>query len=254
MMAEKLKILVVDDNKNFCRNVTDILELGDYEVVSAYDGFKALEMVKENGFDMVLMDIRMPGMDGVETFKKIKEVAPTTAVIMVTAYAVEDLIREALREGAFGALRKPVDFDQFMELIEKSIPNGKLILVVDDDESFCANLQDVLSDKGYRVSVSYDSKTAVDKARENNFDIMLIDLRLNGVNGLETYRSIRDFRPKAVAIIITGYPQEMDKMVQQALQENVYACLVKPVDMDKLVSLLDESKQQKARGMPKKPE
>ena len=132
-MSEKLSILVVDDNKEFCQNMTDILELKGYEVVSAYDGFKALETVKHNGFGLVLMDIKMPVMDGVQTFKKVKEIAPDTSVIMVTAFAVEDLIKAALREGAFGALQKPVDFDKLLQLIERATPNGELILVVDDD-------------------------------------------------------------------------------------------------------------------------
>jgi len=253
-MSEKLKILVVDDNEEFCQNVTDILELKDYEVVSAYDGFKALEMVKQDGFALVLMDVKMPVMDGVKTFKKVKEIAPDAPVIMVTAYAVEDLIREALREGAFGALKKPLDFDQLFRLIERAIPDGKLILVVDDDESLCANMNDVLSDRGYRVCVAHDGNIAVEKAEKNNFDIMLIDLKLPTLNGLETYLSIRDFRPNVIAIIITGYPQEMSKLTQQALHENVYTCLEKPINMDELVSLLEQIKEQKAKGTLKQPE
>ena len=253
-MSEKLKILVVDDNKEFCQNMADILELKDYEVVTAYDGFEALELVKQNGFGLVLMDVKMPVMNGVETFKKVKEVAPDTSVIMVTAYAVEDLIREALREGAFGSLKKPLDFDQLFGLIERASPNGKLILVADDDENLCANMKDVLSNKGYRVSVAYDGNMAVEKARKNNFDIMLIDLKLPALNGLETYLSIRDFRPNVVAIMITGYSQEMSKLVQQALQENAYTCLEKPIDMDELLSLLGQIKEQKDKGTLKKPQ
>ncbi len=121
-MTSKRKILVVDDNEEFCQNVADILEQEDYTVVTAYDGFKGLELVMQDRFDLVLMDIRMPVMDGVQTFKKIKEIAPDTPVIMVTAFAVEDLIREALREGAFGALKKPVDFDKLFKLIERTTP------------------------------------------------------------------------------------------------------------------------------------
>ncbi len=253
-MPGKLRILVVDDNEEFCQNVTDILELRDYEVVSAYDGFKGLEAVKENGFDMVLMDIKMPVMDGVETYRKVKEIAPAMPVIMVTAYAVEDLIREALREGAFGALKKPLDFDKLFKLIKRATPNGELILVVDDDKNLCANMKDVLSDKGYRVSVAYDGNMAVEKAWENNFDIMLIDLKLPSLNGLETYLAIRDIRPDAVVIIITGYPQEMSKLAQQALQGNAYACLEKPVKVDELVSLFKQIKEQKDKGILKKPE
>ncbi len=253
-MSEKSRILVVDDNEEFCQNVADILGLKDYEVAVAYDGFNALEMVKQNGFDLVLMDIKMPVMDGVETFKKVKEMAPATPVIMVTAYAVEELIRQALREGAFGALKKPLDFNQVFELIERATPNGELILVVDDDESLCANMEDVLSNKGYRVSVAYDGNIAIENAEKNNFDVMLIDLKLPALNGLETYLSIRDFRPNAVAIIITGYPQEMGDLAQQALQGNAYACLEKPVNMDELVSLLERIKEEKEKGLLKKPE
>ncbi len=101
-MPEKTRVLVVDDNEEFCRNVDDILQLKDYEVVTANDGFKALELVKQNDFAVVLMDVKMPVMDGVETYKKVKEMAPGIPVIMVTAFSVEELIRDALREGAYG--------------------------------------------------------------------------------------------------------------------------------------------------------
>jgi len=254
MMSPKSRILVVDDNEEFCQNVVDILGLNDYEVVSAYDGFRALELVKQNGFDLVLMDVRMPAMDGVETYKKIKEIAPAAPVIMVTAFAVQDLIREALREGAYCALRKPLDFDRLLQLIKQGTGKGAMILVADDDESLCANMQEVLSDKGYRVSVAYDGNAAVDMAEKNNFDIMLLDMKLPVLNGLETYLAIRQFRPTVVAVVITGYRQETGELVQRALQESVYTCLEKPIDMDRLASLLEQIKEEKAKGILKKPE
>ena len=252
MMSEKLKVLVVDDNEDFCRNVTDILELKGYEMVSAYDGFKGLELVKQNGFDLVLMDVKMPVMDGVETYRKLKEIASATPVIMVTAFAVEDLIREALREGAYGSLKKPLDFEQLFGLIEQATGKGAMILVADDDENLCANMQEVLSDKGFRVSAAYDGNMAVEQAEKNNFDIMLLDMKLPALNGLETYLAIRAFRPNVVAIIITGYRQEMSELVQRALRENVYTCLEKPIDMDRLVSLLGQIKAQKNSATLKK--
>ncbi len=247
-MPEKLKILVVDDNEQFCQNITDILEQRDYEVMTAYDGFKGLELVKQNGFDLVLMDIRMPAMNGVETFKRLKEIAPDTRVIMVTGFSVEDLIREALREGAFGALKKPLDFDSLFEIISLATPDGELILVVDDDENLCNNMKDILSDKGYRVSVAHDGETAIEKAESNDFDIMLIDMQLPPLNGLETYLAIRAFRPNMAAIIITGYREEMKELVDQALRSSAYICLEKPLNMNELVSLLERIHQQKDGG------
>jgi len=254
-MSKKLKVLVVDDNRDFCRNVSDILELKGYEVVTAYDGLNALELVKKNGFDVVLMDVKMPVMDGVATFKKMKEVAPHTQVIMVSAYAVEELIREALREGAFGALRKPLDFDELFALLEGTgVASGAMILLADDDENFCTNMKEVLEEKGYRIKVAHDGSMAMEQARKSNFDIMLLDLKMPVLNGLETYLAIRDFRPDVVAIMITGYQQETSELAQQALQENAYICLEKPIDMDELVSLLERIKEQKKdRGTLEKP-
>ena len=110
-MSEKLKILVIDDNEEFCKNITDILELKGYEVASVHDGFKGIDAVKGNSFDLVLMDVRMPVMDGLETYKKVKDIAPDIPVIMMSAFTVENLLEEALLEGAIGSLKKPIDFD-----------------------------------------------------------------------------------------------------------------------------------------------
>ena len=77
---------------------------------------------------------------------------------------------------------------------------------------------------------------------------MLIDPKLPPLNGLETYLSIRDFRPNVVVIIITGYPQETGNLAQQALQGNAYTYLEKPINMDELVSLLERIKEEKDSG------
>jgi two-component system response regulator HydG len=253
-MSKRLKILVVDDNEEFCQNLKDILELHEYEVVTAYDGFKGLELVKQNGFDLVLMDVKMPVMDGVETYKKIKEVSASVPVVMMTAYTVEDLIKEALQKGAYGSLRKPLDFDELFDLITQATGKGAMILVADDDENTCANMQEILKDRGFRVRVAYDGNTAVEQAKQNNFDIMLLDMKMPELNGLETYLAIREFRPKVVAIVITGHRHEMNDLIKQALQKSVYTCLEKPVDMDGLFSLLARIKEQQDRGTLQKPQ
>ncbi len=253
-MSKKARILVVDDNEEFCQNVKDVVELHGYEVLTAYDGFQALDLVRQNGLDLVLMDVRMPVIDGVATFKKIKQIAPQTPVIMVTAYAVEQLVRDALRQGAFGFVRKPLDFELLFALIENAVSKGALVLVVDDDRDLCANMKDVLSDKGYRACVAHDGSTAVEKAWESDFDVILLDMKLPPVNGLETYLSVRDIRPDVVVVIITGHRQEMGDLVEQAIEGTAYTCLEKPIDMDRLLSLLERIRQQKAKGASEKPE
>lgn len=120
MVIIKGKILVVDDNEDLCEMLKDVLEMEDFEVSIALDGPQAIEQATEQDFDVVLMDIKMPKMDGIETFRKMKEIKPDTPVIMITAYAVEQLIREAMKLGAYAALKKPFNFDELLKTIDKA--------------------------------------------------------------------------------------------------------------------------------------
>lgn len=233
-MKTNKKILVVDDNAEFCENVSDLLELEGYETAKAFDGFEALEATKDDRFDLVLMDVKMPGMDGVETFLKIREISSEIPVILLTAYAVEDRIRMALRKGVFGAFQKPVDFEKLFCCIEKAFPDGARFMVVDDNQEFSANLLDVLLEKGYRGITANDGESAIQMARENKFDFILLDMNLPNMNGFDAYQVIRNIRPEVEVIIITGYKEKMGDLFEQALKADICACLEKPLDMDRL--------------------
>lgn len=248
-----MKILVVDDNIEFCDNVEDILTLKGFEVTKTYDGVSAIEIVKKSDFDLVIMDIKMPLIDGVEAFKQIKKINPKIAVIMVTAFAVEELIRESLREGAFGLLKKPLDFDKLFTMIEDTKDAGSMIMIVDDDEHLCENMADILTGKGYRVRIANDSDSAISKTKLNNFDIIILDMRLPPLNGFETYRAIRDIRPEVIVLIITGYIGELEEEVNKMIDSSAYTCFEKPIDMEVLLKSLSIIEQQKADGKIEKP-
>ena len=117
-MAERTRVLVVDDDVSFAESLADVLTEKGYETVAVNSGEDALQKVKGTVFHVILIDIRMPVMNGVETFKQTKKVSPKTAVIMMTGFSVEDLIEEALQNGALGCLRKPLDIDNLLEQIE----------------------------------------------------------------------------------------------------------------------------------------
>jgi len=115
----KANILIVDDDAGLCKTTSFILQREGYAVTTAENGEEAIEKVQEEKFDMVLMDIKMPIMDGVEAYKRIKQIRPETKTIMMTGYAVDDLIQDALEEGAHSAIHKPLDMDQILNLLEK---------------------------------------------------------------------------------------------------------------------------------------
>ncbi len=155
------KILVVDDNYNYRESVIDILEIEGYDAVGVDDGFKAIEVIGENSFDLVLMDIRMPRMDGIDTFKKLKEISSKIPTIMMTAFAFEDRISEGLRSGVFGAFQKPINYERLFCSIEKAFTDGALVMVADNNKESCFGLRDILDDKGYRVVTARDGEIAV---------------------------------------------------------------------------------------------
>jgi DNA-binding NtrC family response regulator len=247
---EKAGILIVDDNTSLCQTMSFILGRKGYNVTTAKDGLEALARVKEKPFNMVFMDIKMPLMGGVETYKRIKKVRPEAVVVMMTAYAVEDLVQEALQEGAYDIIYKPLDIEKVLALIERAKNNnqGALIMVVDDDPGACATLKNILSKRGYKVCTTHTGEEVIAKARKKDYDIIFIGVKLPTINGLETYLAIKEINPEAVVIMMTAYRQEVAELVEEALDNNAYTCLYKPLDMEELVRLVDEirERQQKA--------
>jgi len=250
-MEKKTSILIVDDNIGLCKTMSFILGRKGYDVTTAKDGPEAIEKVRKRPFDIIFMDIKMPLMDGVEAYKRIKKIRSEAVVIIMTAYAVEDLVAEALKEGAYGIVYKPLDIEKVAALIKrvKEAKNGALILVVDDDPNTCITLKNILIKRGYKVGIAYTGEEAIAMARERVYDIFFIDMKLPTINGLETYLAIKEIKPDAVAIMITAYRQEMADLVEEALQNSAYTCLYKPLDIEKVLALVREimGKKQKER-------
>ncbi len=109
------KILVVDDERGVCRELRKFLEEKGYDVVEAYSGEEALEAYKQESPDVVLLDIRMPDKDGVETLHELKALDPDASVIMVTAVHEEDIAKQAMAEGAFDYITKPIN-SEYLDL------------------------------------------------------------------------------------------------------------------------------------------
>ncbi len=246
-MDYKASVLIVDDDAGMCETLSDIMEDLDYCPVIALSGYEAIEKVREVVFDAILMDIKMPGLNGVETLQEIKKIRPDAAVLMMTAYAVQGLIKEALRAGAYGVLHKPLNVERAISLIESARERGA-ILVVDDDPDSCTIFKDILEERGYQVSIASSGEEAVETTREDRYDVVFIEVELPQMNGLETCLAIRKINPQAVVVMITANYQEADDLVEEVQKRDVYSCLCKPVDMREVTQLVDEICRRKLRG------
>lgn len=116
-MNEAASVLVVDDSQGICQTMSMILKRKGFDVECVADGPAAIERARARPFDVFLLDIRLPGMDGVEVFKRLKPVRPAARFAMMTAYALEDKVRAALDGGAEKVFYKPLDMDTIIGFI-----------------------------------------------------------------------------------------------------------------------------------------
>jgi CheY-like chemotaxis protein len=231
-------ILVVDDDVDTCRNLSDILTDLGYHVNIAHSGPEALELVRRHAYDIALLDLKMPGMDGLELYREIRKIRSETVAIIVTAYAGKGTAEQALTAGAWQVVPKPVDFPRLLGLMDKAL-GQPLVLVVDDDHDLCANLWDLLRERGYRVGLAHGSREAGQCLAAQEFTVVLIDMKLPDGNGSEVFRLVRHNRPQARTVVITGHGSETDRLVRQVLAEGADAVCYKPFDVPGLLSTLE---------------
>ncbi len=123
----KGKVLVIDDEKAILKAIKDILEYEKYQVDTALDGFEGVEKFKKDNYDIVLCDIKMPKMDGIETLEKIHEIDRDVPVIMITGHGIVETAVEALKKGAYDFLEKPLDLNRLLVSLRNATERKELV-------------------------------------------------------------------------------------------------------------------------------
>ncbi|HZH72746.1 MAG TPA: sigma-54 dependent transcriptional regulator [Mariniphaga sp.] len=121
------KILVIDDERSIRNTLKDILEYEKYDVDLAEDGKKGLEMVKNTEYQIILCDIKMPGMDGIEVLEKLQEMAPDTPVVMISGHGNIDTAVESIKKGAYDFIEKPLDLNRLLITIRNAMDKSTLV-------------------------------------------------------------------------------------------------------------------------------
>ncbi|MFH1898119.1 MAG: response regulator [Candidatus Desantisbacteria bacterium] len=183
------------------------------------------------------MDIRLPGINGVETFIQIKEIDSNIKVVMMTGFSVEDLMEQAIREGAYACIHKPFDVQKVIKLIEQIIDeNKKIILIVNGDGKTREDIKNALTEKGYHICIAKDGEEAVAKLKNKHYNCILLNLSLPGTNGLSILKQAKELYPDVVVIVMSDC--ELPEMVSEAKYLSAYAYIKKPIDIEELVRLL----------------
>jgi two-component system, NtrC family, response regulator HydG len=236
-MGDKTKVLVVDDDKKMVKTICDILTVKGYDAAAAFTGEAAVEKVKSDHQDCVLMDIKMPGLDGVEALQLIKGLAPRLPVVLMSAYTTEEQVATARRLGAETVLTKPVDLQlvfSFLSLLRKE----ESIMIVDDDPNYSRTVGDVLRSRGYRVETEANPDKVLVRLEQDDNLVLLLDLKLGETNGLEVLKAVRAKYPSKPVVLVTGYRDEMTDSIEKGMKIGAYTCLYKPFAMESLLDTI----------------
>jgi CheY-like chemotaxis protein len=228
-------VLVVDDEQDACRTLSDILTDLGYDVAIAHDGPRALDLVHRRRYDVALLDLMMPGMDGLTLYREIKKVRAGTVALIVTAYPNNPKADEAKAAGAWRIVSKPVEIPQLLQLVHEVLEQP-LVLVVDDDPDLCLNVWDLLHEQGYRVCLAHDERSVAERLVAGHFKVILLDMRLPDTDGAAVFRLVQRTNPEARVLVITGYRTEVEGVIQQLLSEGANGVFEKPFEVPKLLA------------------
>ena len=121
------KVLIVDDERSIRKTLRDILEFEKYTVDEAVDGLECVVKIKQNKYDVIVLDIKMPKMDGMDALERIQELASDTPVVMISGHATTDTAVEAVKKGAFDFISKPPDLNRLLITLRNAMDKSSLI-------------------------------------------------------------------------------------------------------------------------------
>lgn len=264
-----LRILLVDDNPTNCFILNEILESWDMKPESFEDPFKALDKIRESVkekklFDMLLLDMEMPEMNGIELAKKIRAIEEYKKVPIIMLSSSEDrrLREEAEKVDVSHYIIKPVSRSKLFDAIVESLSKEKYIQTPRPEESKIKKIEKklnillaednpvnqriaktILEKEGFYVTVANNGKEAIELLNKGKFDLVLMDVQMPEMDGLEATRKIRQLGIKIPIIALTANAFEEDR--KRCLDAGMDAYLSKPIKMKELFDVISKFFEEK---------
>ena len=243
------RILIIDDDETVCNGVKGILEREGYEVDASLSGESGLEKVKGADYDLIYLDIHMPGMSGLDTFRAIKKTKKDAKVCIITAMSDDKMAEYTLliKEGAVSKIvHKPVFKDALLKTTEgllKEKEGKKRILIIDDDQLIRDAFKAVLGDLDYELDFAKNAKEGIELFKSNKFHLTFLDLALPDRDGKELLADLRDLDQDAKICVISGFLSKLGNLLEQdgrGVGGNTIFCM-KPVSREEIIKITKDN-------------
>lgn len=239
---EKYTVLVIEDDENTRKQLAKVIQKEGFEVFTVENGQAGMEIFEKEFPEIVITDLKMPALTGLEVMHRVKRLSPHVQVILVTAYGDTEIAITALREGALDYLKKPLDLAELTLALgrarekidehKKTVPFPTLLLAEDEDITR-KRLAMLLEKEGWKVFQSADGEEAMDIFHKTKIDIALLDIRMPKKDGLQILHEMRGITHDFEAVIFSGYGDESAAI--QAMRDGAINFLKKPIDLDQLI-------------------
>ncbi len=254
-----IKILAVDDEQGICNLIKDAFVPMGFTVLTANNGQEALKIVSKEKPKLVFLDIRMMGMSGLEVLKEIKAIDSSIKVVMLTVMADEATKRKAKELWADDFVTKPFMSEHLEEVARKEIAElvrmrqieKPKILVVDDEEDVRTRLVNLITRHfSSEVDKAANGQEALQKLKNNKFDVVVMDIKMPGLSGIDVIREAIKFTPQTQFLAISGY--DSSEVADEALRAGAVDFIHKPQTVEGIERKVRDILKKIGKYAPKK--
>ena len=244
---EEYKVLLVEDDDTARERLAKSIRKAGYLVLVAEDGQAGLELFKKESPEILITDLKMPGIGGLELMHTAKQISPDVQVILITAFGETDTAISAIREGALDYLKKPLDLEQLRVALgrarERIVELKKrafvpALLLADDEDRIRERLAREMEKEGWKVFPAADGEEAINIFKETKIDIVILDIKMPKKDGLQALHEMRGMSDDFEAIILTGHGDENTAI--QALRVGAINFLRKPIDLEQMILAVEK--------------
>lgn len=242
------KVLIVDDDKIIREQLKKELQRNFFSCYEASNGREALEIFNHEDIDIVLLDVKLPDINGLEVLEKIKKKKPDCEIIVMTGFGTQEIAVQSLRRGAIDYIEKPIDIEELNASLgraqehlreKKDLAYKNTILVLDDDENIVKVLKKAMEKEGYEVFAAYKPKEGLSIIEKHKIDVVITDVAMDGMDGIEVLNRAKRFYQDIEGIVVTGILDQ--ELAVKALRAGAIDYVVKPVNLEELVISVEKA-------------